>query len=617
MIRGQLARPTLIPRPLALSPLPPPAAAVLVWAVWGVMLWVAFAFVHRYAGRAPVHDDLVFLSVQLDPAFPSPRTLWEPFNEHRLPLPKLASWGTARVAGYDLPAQMRVNLALLAAAAAALVVAARAARGTTRPTDAFFPLLLLSVGQWENLLWAIQINFALPVFLTAAVLALVATAGPALSTGRAAVVGVALLALSLCGVQGLVPAIPLGGWLVAVGFDGLRRKPRSCGPGFQAGAGQLPTPGSETRAIRKRRAAFVALGFGAATLAVVAAYFATLSRDPNAPLALDGRGLRYALRVCAAAWGPAGELLEPPSPGRVSILGAATATLAVVTGVMVALAVRSRDRRVPAAGVALFLAAGLALCLGIGASRAAVWGTLVHNRYVTLAAPVLCGVYLAWVRFGPPLVAKWVTGGLCLTAVAFAWPNAARGHAEAWQWTAPQFLLADDIARGVPMSFLLDHHGHFINGWPADNGVPTARAALERLKAAGVKPFDRIAPEPTLWEVPTAWRVAAAVPPAGPDGTFAPDGLDPVTLRVTFDRPPNVRGLVVRYTAGPGSHGSEIAWHGCGPTGVPVSRVVAQPFAAGTGAKRFWLAEDASEITVRTSGGSGVRIDGVSAIVSE
>src|SRR5207237_6340242 len=96
-----------------------------------------------------------YFPLQLYPDSLTLRDLWEPLNEHRVPLPKLVTWAVSRVAGYDPKAILRVDLALLSAGAAALTAAARRIRGSTRFGDAVSPLVLLSVGQAANSLGAL------------------------------------------------------------------------------------------------------------------------------------------------------------------------------------------------------------------------------------------------------------------------------------------------------------------------------------------------------------------------------------------------------------------------------------------------------------------------------
>lgn len=122
-----------------------------VWAVWVGMTVYAGLFIAWYGGRLPVRDDFFYDKIRINPSVPPAVDLWEQLNEHRLPLPKLVTWGVARAFSSNLKAQMGVDAALLSAAAAGLILSARGLRGETRFTDAFFPVVLLSVGQHENL----------------------------------------------------------------------------------------------------------------------------------------------------------------------------------------------------------------------------------------------------------------------------------------------------------------------------------------------------------------------------------------------------------------------------------------------------------------------------------
>jgi hypothetical protein len=493
----------------------------------------------------------------------------------------------ARVLGLGLRTQMAVDLALLSGLAAALIAAARRLRGSTRAADAFFPLVLLSVGQHENLLWAVQVNFVLPVCLQGAALVLVAGAGEQLSVRRATAAGCCAVALPLCGMQGLVIGATLAAWLTYAGWRG-------------------------------GRAAVVAAGFALATAGVVVAY--RVGYQPpvheTAPR-LDAGAARYALRMLAVGWGPAAEELTPDEPTPwPSPVGVATLALLGLTIVRLVRAARDPRDRLAATGLLTLLAGLLVLAGGIAYGRAAFSGGAVVNRYVTLMAPALCGCYLAWVRFGPPPAAGVIAGGMFLAAVAFAWPNAQAGLTAGRDKLLVHSSIERDVYRGVPASVLAEQYGWFL--FPFDHGqVPPAFAAL---RDRGVSPFHRLAAEPRLREVPATWRVEAS-PAAGADGWCRAGDVQTILLTVTVRSAERVTGVRLRYSLVGESNrvGGEAYWRWPVPTGGEWPMLLPQALEPGDGReKRLWLGEGTAGFTLVAHGPRvAVRVERVTAFVAE
>ncbi|HET6573755.1 MAG TPA: hypothetical protein VFG68_09155 [Fimbriiglobus sp.] len=562
-----------------------------VWAVWAGMTAFAGLFVAWYGGRLPVQDDFFYDKIRFNTHLPPAADLWEQLNEHRPLLPRLVTWGVARTLGPNLRTQMGVDLALLAATAAGLILSARRLRGHTTFSDAFFPLVLLSVGQHENLLWAVQVNFILPIYLQVLGLILVAEAGEQLSPGRALGVGLCAIGLSLCGMQGVATGTPLAAWLVYAGWRAARA-------------------GSD------RRAASVAVALGLAVLGLVAANFVGLVRTFQ-PGSTDLAVARYALRMLAAGWGPVGEQIGPAEPTRwPPLLGAATfIVLAATTWRLVRYAREPRDR-LAATGLLALLAGFAVLAAGIGYGRAAVSGGALVNRYVTLMAPVLCACYLSWVRFGPPRVGEAVTGGLFLAAAVFAWPNAAAGLTAARAQHAVHKYIERDIYLGVPRSFLAERYSWFL----ACPSPVWYEPILEGMRQRGLAPLHRMAAEPKLREVPATWRVEA-FPAAGPDGWCRADDLQHVLLTVTVSAPGPTTGVRVRYSVAgePGRVSSEAYWRL--PTADGSEQPITVLHALGTGEgleRRLWLGFGVSRFHLVVRGpGAAVRIEGVTVFVAE
>jgi hypothetical protein len=137
--------------------------ALFVGAAWAGMLGAALWFVWDYGTNVPFWpDEWGYASILSGEQPVSLAWLWQQHLEHRLPFPKLVWLGLLRVTGYDFRAGMYCNVLLLGALALVLILAARKLRGRTSYADAFFPLILLHWGHWENLLWPGRFNSSPP-----------------------------------------------------------------------------------------------------------------------------------------------------------------------------------------------------------------------------------------------------------------------------------------------------------------------------------------------------------------------------------------------------------------------------------------------------------------------
>ncbi|HET7293205.1 MAG TPA: hypothetical protein VFM88_12330, partial [Vicinamibacteria bacterium] len=342
--------------------------------------------------------------------------LW-PVSEHRIPLSRLVWLGVLRAADYDFRAGMLLNVLLLAGLAAALVRAASRLRGRPSPADAFLPVLVLSLGQHENLLWSMQVLFVLPavlygVFLTESV-RIDAHAPPSV------LASLAVALLPLADASGLVLSLPLALWLLA---DGLVRR--------------------RWRAARGR----VVLALAALSIAVSAAFLLTLEKPDNVPDYDASRALQGATEVMGGSLGPA----SVSSPLRNRAWAAVAGLLAVGAFALLA---RTRHRGGPGAlraeALLACLLAPLGLFLTIGFARAALGpGACMLTKYSTLGATLLVCLYFVAVLGGGRL-ARYVAFGL-LGAALLA-QNAAIRQALRYGETRRRGYdaFSADVARGL------------------------------------------------------------------------------------------------------------------------------------------------------------------------
>src|SRR4051794_31707951 len=176
-------------RPGPLGPL------LLVWGVWAVMLTFAFEQIARVGRNVPLSEDWLMVPALTghQPHFWA--WVWSQNNEHRLPVPRLVYLGLLELTG-DFRVGMVVNAIVLGVLAAAMILVARRLRGgRTSYLDAFFPVVVLNLGHWENLGWSWQLSFVLSVAAIVGIL-LVLVASP-VPLGRAPAVALAAMLVLL------------------------------------------------------------------------------------------------------------------------------------------------------------------------------------------------------------------------------------------------------------------------------------------------------------------------------------------------------------------------------------------------------------------------------------
>lgn len=431
-------------------------AVLVVWLVWGATLAGVLGSIARDGRNVPFEEDWLVVAAMTGHEPDLPRWLWSQNSEHRLPLPRLVNLAVLRATG-DLRATMVLDTLALAAVAAGMILVAARLRGRTSLADGFFPLLLLHLGNWDNLVWAWQIQFVLPTVL-AALLLLVIAAGPTLSTPAAAWGGaLALVSLPLSGANGLVLAPPLAVWFI-----------------WQAWAARRDPGGAGVHALIPGLA-------GGLALLLCGLYFVGYESSPwNAPspgpaatLATTGKFLGLSLGpVAAHAWLP---------------FGAAVA-LAYLCGVTAAaLGARDVRERRRALGILAFLAAALLMAVAVGwgrAGRAAETGRM-PSRYVLLAAPGMCATYFALLLYGTGRSRRIFPAALALLAALLFPLNTREGFKRRDWFGQGMRAFEEDLAAGASAEALAREHHPFMLHWDE----PLMATGLRQLHAAGIAPF--------------------------------------------------------------------------------------------------------------------------------
>jgi len=494
-----------------------PGARVFVWSVFGLLVLSAAAFVARFGSEVPVWDDYNFVPAIVGEQPVTLGWLWEQSNEHRIPLPKLIFVAACRAAGNDVRAGMGLSVVILSAVAALLAVLAGRLPGGARPSDAVHSILLLNLGHASNLLWCNQLHQVMPTGIGIAILVLIAWRPRWPSPAAAAVVGVLLALLPLCGGTGLLFVPALASWLFAASWVEARSDRRGAG----------------------RRAALIALA-AVPALVLAALYFRGFRRGDH-PAAAGGifdYG-RTALQFLTGGMGESASLGWPWS-------GAATFGLVALALAALGRAWVARPHeRCRVVGLLAFLAAVSTVAAGVGWGRG--WaGPLAgfQDRYITMAVPLWCWLVIVVRLHAPPVLGGFVANALFAAACVLLWPNTAAGLQRGRQGEATARALARDIRAGVAPYRIVARYTPFLH--PSQDEITRLLPMLRRAK---VGPFRFLSEDPpfaetTLSNMPTALSLARW---DAPTSTAHVTGVDPQFTYV-LSSPRRVAGVRIRYS---------------------------------------------------------------------
>ncbi len=448
---------------------------VLPWAVWAALTVGLILFIRQYSRNVPFWDDFELVPMMTGQEPVSLGWAWAQHNEHRPVLSRLILAGLSRWVANDFRTGRYFSAGLLSAAAASMLLLVRRLRGSTRATDAVLPLSILTLGQGESLMITFAMNLVLTAWIAYALIATVSLAGRRPGWALALRFGLLLVLLPLCGGSGLVMLPPLVLWLagyVAWGWWSGRE------------------PGGGARAI--------GLGSLMACSAITALYFSgyvQAAHPPPPSMAAAAFTLLewLSLVICPNVpkyWFPAGLLLV--------VVLAATLLMLMLAGA------RAPGERLRTLGLMALILAMLCMAAAVGWSRSGLGpGTGLSTRYVTLAAPILCALYVAWLTYGPPRARRLVHAGL-LAAVCLALPaNIQSGRKYGAFVRACELRVEGSLKARVPASELVRRHSKYVNPNPA-----RVSECFRMLKAARFGSFaslndDRLTASPAP---PTAIR---------------------------------------------------------------------------------------------------------------
>jgi hypothetical protein len=410
-----------------------------------------FTFIRTYGVDAPFYDEWELVPALTGHQPITLEWLWSQHNEHRILLPRLVYLAVLKIARYNFRAMYSTIAVLLTLGSAGLLLAARRLRGRFDYADLFLPMVVMTVGQFENLLWGFQIAFILPgaILLLVVILAIWR---PKIDFVSALGILVATLASPLSGGAGLALAPAFVACTVLNGLE-LRKGPRGWA-----------------------RAAVLWTG-AAITIGIVLAYFVGYQRpEQHTPNENAQEIVKWTQDFLLNGLGNGAEVIKDGAHSFLVII--ASATLLMLLWVFI---VRPAERfRV--LRLATVFGALASLAIGIGWARSG-FVSAFRCRYVSLGAPFWCACYVAWQlpRWrSAPRVMQMV---LFVAAVALLVPNRDRSVGWGTGTRDSRMLLLKDLSAGVGAAELARRH----YSEASYGGESVLVERMKMLRASGVR----------------------------------------------------------------------------------------------------------------------------------
>jgi hypothetical protein len=421
------------------------------------MTGVALGCISIYGHNVPLAEDWIMVSplVGREPDLIS--WLWAQNNEHRLPLVKALYLVILKAGGGDFRVGMLANTLMISGLCLMMILTARRLRGgQTQLADIFFPLVLLHLGNWENMLWGWQISFVVPTVLVCLWLVIIVRDAWPLPPKIFVIAGLIAVSLPVSCANGVLFAPFFTLWL-AVGAILYWRE--------TADTWLRPFLGA---------CIFVSLvmtgvyfvGYTSPQLELADAAH-LISWPPNPGL---GPMVRTGLRFLGMAIGPVGGGMVPPRLIGSFFCGT---TLVLLASSVIPLTYRlgrvNISERFRIFGLLVFAMAMAALVLAMAWGRAR-WVPLqgMPDRYVLLSVPALCAAYFAWILYGSEPIRNWIAIAFAIAGLLALPFNVREGNAWRRWYVAGMRSFEQDLFAGFSWQELGDKHYKFLLHWNRD-----------------------------------------------------------------------------------------------------------------------------------------------------
>jgi len=396
--------------------------------------------------------------------------LWAQNNEHRLPLQKAIYLVLLKLSGGDFRIGMIASTLMLAGVCLAMILTTRRLRGgQTRLADAFFPLALLHLGHWENMVWSWQIQFVISTLLVCVWLLIIVRDRWPLPPKIALAAGVILVLLPLSGANGVLLTPFVASWLAAGTVLHRRCTTSTWITPFQSACVILSIASAGLYFVDYVHPSWAPANPGLVPTVVAAVRFVGMAFGPVAAGKVHPKWISSVV-ICAAAF-----LL-------------ASSIIPLWRGLFTERTSLARSR---ASGLLVFAAAIVALVLVMGWGRAG-WVPRfgMPDRYALLSVPGLCAAYFAWMLYGPEAVRDRIAIAFAITSLLALPFNIRDGLAWRDWYVTGMRAFEHDLSAGSSWQELGDKHHNFLMHWNRDVLVERMRM----LHRAKIGPLGRATP---------------------------------------------------------------------------------------------------------------------------
>jgi hypothetical protein len=392
--------------------------------------------------------------------------LWTQNNEHRIPVPKILLLGLLKFTNGDFRSGMYFNAFSLGILAFFMITLARKLRGgRTRFADAFFPVALLHVGNWENLVWSWQLGFVFPTVLTCAMLLLILNNTYFSKPANAIFAGSCVMLLPLSGANGLLYSPFLALWLFYCGILNFRNK---------------------LNVNRYFLISSILIISSLISIAFIFLYFIGFEFPPWYPHSPS----IWATLITAAKFQALG--LGPAVKTHWNVSAIIVSGFLLITAIISLRAIfrTSGVERHRALGISLFLGNAFFFAISVGWGRAAVVPTVgLQLRYVLLAAPALITAFYIWELYGLPRLRSAPQIGLLLFTLFLLPFNIKAGFEWRHWYKEGMDKVEAEILSGNPPSQIAERNREFLVHWWDETKITEA---MLMLREAGIGPFSKM-----------------------------------------------------------------------------------------------------------------------------
>lgn len=427
-----------------------------VLALWTIMTAIALTCVVVYGRNLPWREDWDMVPALTGQQPNLPEWFWAQNNEHRLPLQKVLYLVLLKISGGDFRIGMFANTVMVATLCLAMILTARLLRGgQTRLADAFFPLVLLHLGHWENMVWGWQIQFVISTILVGMWLLIIVQERWPLSPKAAVTAGLILILLPLSGANGIIFSLFVAFWLAA-GTLLYRREmtARWLAPLLSACVG--------------------------VSIALTGLYFVGYVHPPWAPPNPGlGPTIVTGVRFVGMAFGPvgAGKIYPKWITGgltcAVAFLLLASSIIPLRRGLCDN---RTTSERSRAFGLLVFAAATVTFVLVMAWGRAGwVPDFGMPDRYALLSVPALCAAYFVWILYGRETIRDDIATVFAIAALAALPFNLLEGYRYGEGYVIGMQAFERDLSNGLSWPELADRHYQFLFRWDHDGLIERMR----------------------------------------------------------------------------------------------------------------------------------------------